>query len=154
MKWMHSKSYKFKILLSLICLLLPVYCYAGLIIDIGQTSSHATPHNDIGYDAKTIVSAWKWSNGIELSAGSLFDAPDRSATWASMSYVITDPHLFAGLGIAVVNHTTSTLTSGVLFQTQAGFHYHHWRILVRHLSNAGISGENISESMILVGWEF
>lgn len=125
-----------------------------MIIDLGQTSSHAETNNDIGYDAKSVVLAYKWSSGIELSGGSLYDAPQRAATWGSVSYVLTDPHLFAGIGVAVDNHLTSTLTSRLLFQTQAGFHYKHWRILVRHLSNAGLKGENIGETMILVGWEF
>ena len=65
-----------------------------------------------------------------------------------------DPHLFAGIGVAVDNLLTSTLTSRFLFQTQAGFHYHHWRFTVRHLSNAGIKGQNVGKTMILVGWEF
>ncbi|MGA9854360.1 MAG: hypothetical protein WBR29_03660 [Gammaproteobacteria bacterium] len=151
---MHPVIYKTTILLLCILLLSPAYSYAGMIIDLGQTSSHATTNNDINYDAKSVVLAYKWSTGIELSGGSLFDAPQRAATWASVSYVLTDPHLFAGIGVAVDNHITSTLTSKMLFQTQAGFHYHHWRILVRHLSNAGLKGENIGETMILVGWEF
>ncbi len=119
-----------------------------MIIDIGETSSHATTHNDINFDTKAIVLGWNWTNGIELSGGSLFDAPYRSVTLTILSYVLTDPHLFAGIGIAADNHVTSTLTSRPLFQTQAGFHYHHWRVLVRHLSNAGFKGENIGERMI------
>ncbi|MDE2234739.1 MAG: acyloxyacyl hydrolase [Gammaproteobacteria bacterium] len=52
------------------------------------------------------------------------------------------------------NHLTSTLTSRFLFQTQAGFHYHHWRFTVSHLSNSGIKGQNVGETMVLIGWEF
>lgn len=141
----------------LICLIIfsvPGISYAGVIAELGQTSSHATPHDDINYDAKAVVLAYKWPMGVEISGGSLFDAPYRAATWASASYVLTDPHLFAGIGVAVDNHLTSTLTSRLLFQTQVGFHYHHWRFTIRHLSNAGIKGQNVGETMILLGWEF
>jgi hypothetical protein len=151
---MHHRNFPFKTLLLCVCLFSPVPSYAGLIIDLGQTSSHATTNNDINYTAKSVVLAYKWSNGIELSGGSLFDAPQRAANWVSVSYVLTDPHLFAGIGIALDNHDTSTLTSRILFQTQFGLHYMHWRIAVRHLSNAGLKGENIGETMVLVGWEF
>ena len=52
----------------------------------------------MGYDTKSIVLVWKSTGGIEFSEGCLYDAPERTANWASVAYVMTDSYLFAGIG--------------------------------------------------------
>lgn len=49
---------------------------------------------------------------------------------------------------------TSALSGPLQFATAAGWTQGGWLLLVRHVSNAGIQGENRGETMLLVGRSF
>ena len=90
----------------------------------------------------------------DFTAGAIRGTETRDTSWVAMSYEIVDQHLFASFGPALIRHQSSTLTSQYQFMTTFGYHRGAWSLAIRHLSNGGLRGANIGETVVVVGWNF
>ena len=116
---------------------------------VGYTGQHDAQRGQV-YMLDWVPSATAW----DLTAGAIRGTKTRDTSWVAASYEIVDEHLFAAFGPALIRHQTSTLTSQYQFMTTFGYHRGAWSLAIRHLSNGGLRGANIGETVVVLGWNF
>jgi hypothetical protein len=151
MKSAASSTEKHSVASLCLCLvaLLPWSAEAQTGISVGYTGQHDGERGQVFMlDYAPVDTHW------DITAATIRNTLDRDTSWVAASYGIVDQHLYASFGPALITHQTSTLSSQYQFMTTFGFHAGHWFLAVRHLSNAGLRGDNIGENVVILGWDF
>ncbi|HSN18071.1 MAG TPA: hypothetical protein VLV87_07660 [Gammaproteobacteria bacterium] len=137
-------------LAALFLLLAPLAANAETGISIGYTGQHDAQRGQV-YMLDWVPEGSSW----DLTAGAIRGTQTRDTSWVAVGYEIVDQHLYASFGPALIRHQTSTLTSQYQFMTTFGYHHDDdWFLAVRHLSNGGLRGANIGETVVVLGMDF
>ena len=137
-------------LAALFLLLAPLAANAESGISIGYTGQHDAQRGQV-YMLDWVPEGSSW----DLTAGAIRGTQTRDTSWVAVGYEIVDQHLYASFGPALIRHQTSTLTSQYQFMTTFGYHHDDdWFLAVRHLSNGGLRGANIGETVVVLGMDF
>jgi len=118
-------------------------------ISVGYTGQHDAQRGQV-FMLDWVPSASPW----DFTAGAIRGTRTRDTSWMAASYEIVDQHLYASFGPALIRHQTATLTSQYQFMTTFGYHHGDWSLAIRHLSNGGLRGANIGETVVVVAWNF
>ena len=136
-------------LAALLLVLAPLAGHAETAISVGYTGQHDAQRGQV-YMLDWVPTESPW----DLTAGAIRGTRTRDTSWVAATYQIVDQHLYASFGPAVIRHQTSTLTSQYQFMTTFGYHHGDWFLAVRHLSNGGLRGANIGETVVILGLSF
>jgi hypothetical protein len=136
-------------LTALLLVLAPLAAHAETGISIGYTGQHDSQRGQV-YMLDWVPSGSSW----DLTAGAIRGTQTRDTSWVAAAYEIVDAHLYASFGPALIRHQTATLTSQYQFMTTFGYHHGDWFLTVRHLSNGGLRGANIGETVVIAGLSF
>jgi len=138
-----------RLLAASLILTAPLAAWSQTGVYVGYTGQHDAQRGQV------FMLDWVPAEGpVDLSAGAIRGTHTRDTSWVAASYEIVDQHLFASFGPALIRHQTSTLTSQYQFMTSFGYHRGAWSLAVRHLSNGGLRGANIGETVVVLGWNF
>ncbi len=139
--------------------------WAGhLEIGVGGTFKY----HDEGAERDLVNIAWVEEGLLadEVAAGRLSGKalrPDRdggdpdlgeAVHYLSWGKRLTWQRWFVGLAVAVVDQTSSRLSSTLEFKTQVGWAAGPVVLKLEHLSNGGFHGENRGENLAVIGWRF
>lgn len=97
---------------------------------------------------------------IEFSAGFIEGSSDQGATEGKdIGYIGLGARyywkgFFVGLGGVLVSDTNDRVSSAFNFKSQLGFQYESIVIKFEHISNAGLSGKNLGENILTLGYSF
>jgi hypothetical protein len=150
MKSAASRANSYILVSLCLCLaLLPSSAGAQTGIYAGYTGQHDAQRGQV-YMLDWVPSGSSW----DLTAAAIRGTQTRDTSWVAASYEIVDEHLFASFGPALIRHQTSTLTSQYQFMTSFGYHRGAWSLAIRHLSNGGLRGANVGETVVVLGWNF
>ena len=133
-------------LAALFLVLAPLGAQADVGISVGYTGQHDAHRGQV-YMLDWQPQPWP----VDFTAGDIRGTQTRDTSWVVAAYQIVDKHLFASFGPALIRHQTSTLTSQYQFMTTFGYHHGDWFLAVRHLSNGGLRGANIGETVVILG---
>ena len=136
-------------LAALFLVLAPLAGHAETAISVGYTGQHDAQRGQV-YMLDWVPSDSPW----DFTAGTIRGTQTRDTSWVAASYQIVDQHLYASFGPALIRHQTSTLTSQYQFMTTFGYHHGDWFLAIRHLSNGGLRGANIGETVVILGLSF
>jgi hypothetical protein len=136
-------------LTALLLVLAPLAGHAETAISVGYTGQHDAQRGQV-YMLDWVPSDSPW----DFTAGAIRGTQTRDTSWVAAAYQIVDQHLYASFGPALVRHQTSTLTSQYQFMTTFGYHHGDWFLAIRHLSNGGLRGANIGETVVILGLSF
>ena len=136
-------------LAALSLFLAPLAAHADVGISVGYTGEHDSQRGQV-YDLDWVPEGYSW----DLTAGAIRGTETRDTSWVAAAYQIVDQHLYASFGPALIRHQTSTLTSQYQFMTTFGYHHGSWFLAIRHLSNGGLRGANIGETVVVLGASF
>jgi len=127
----------------------PLSASAQTGFSVGYTAQHDGERGQT-YMFDYVPNGGPW----DVTVGTITGTQTRDTSFAVLSYEIVDQHLFASFGPGLVRHQTTTLTSQYQFMTTFGYHWSHASLGVRHLSNGGLRGKNIGESLVFVAITF
>lgn len=136
-------------LAALLLVLAPLAAHAETGISIGYTGQHDSQRGQV-YMLDWVPGGQPW----DFTVGAIRGTETRDTSWVAASYQIVDEHLYASFGPALIRHQTSTLTSQYQFMTTFGYHHGPWFLAIRHLSNGGLRGANIGETVVVLGASF
>ena len=136
-------------LAALLLVLAPLAGHAETAISVGYTGQHDAQRGQV-YMLDWVPRESSW----DFTAGAIRGTKTRDTSWVAATYQIVDQHLYASFGPAVIRHQTSTLTSQYQFMTPFGYHHDDWFLAIRHLSNGGLRGANIGETVVILGLSF
>ena len=136
-------------LAALLLLLAPVLAHADVGVAVGYTGQHDSQRGQV-YTLDWVPS----DHAVDFTAGAIRGTKTRDTSWVAATYQIVDQHLYASFGPALLRHQTSTLTSQYQFMTTFGYHHGPWFLAIRHLSNGGLRGANIGETVVVLGASF
>lgn len=136
-------------LAALLLVLAPLAAHAETGISIGYTGQHDSQRGQV-YMLDWVPNDQPW----DFTAGAIRGTSTRDTSWVAAGYQIVDEHLYASFGPALIRHQTSTLTSQYQFMTTFGYHHGDWFFAIRHLSNGGLRGANIGETVVILGLSF
>jgi len=136
-------------LAALSLLLAPLAAHAEVGISVGYTGEHDSQRGQV-YNLDWVPDSYSW----DFTAGAIRGTETRDTSWVAAAYQIVDQHLYASFGPALIRHQTSTLTSQYQFMTTFGYHHGPWFLAIRHLSNGGLRGANIGETVVVLGASF
>ena len=139
----------YRLLAALLLLTAPAVAWSQTGFYVGYTGQHDSQRGQV-YMLDWVPAGTSW----DLTAGAIRGTETRDTSWVAASYEIVDEHLFASFGPALIRHQTSTLTSQYQFMTSFGYHRGAWSMAIRHLSNGGLRGANIGETVVVLGWNF
>jgi hypothetical protein len=142
----------FKLYRALAALLLataPMVAWSQTGVYVGYTGQHDAQRGQV-FMLDWVPSDTSW----DFTAGAIRGTQTRDTSWVAASYEVVDQHLFASFGPALIRHQTSTLTSQYQFMTSFGYHRGAWSLAIRHLSNGGLRGANVGETVVVLGWNF
>lgn len=141
--------FRLRHLAALILVVAPLAARGETGISVGYTGQHDAQRGQV-YMLDWVPGDSAW----DITAGAIRGTQARDTSWVAASYQIVDQHLYASFGPALLRHQTSTLTSQYQFMTTFGYHHGHWSLAVRHLSNGGLRGANIGETVVIMGLSF
>ena len=99
----------------------------------------------------------------ELSAGHIYAQPknphdhydnDKAVNYGGVSFRYRLHRFFVGFGVVFVDEITQRLSSSYNFKSQAGILIGPLVFRVEHISNGGIKGPNIGESLVTAGLRY
>ena len=136
-------------LAALSLVLAPLVGHAETAFSVGYTGQHDAQRGQV-YMLDWVPRDSPW----DFTAGAIRGTETRDTSWVAATYQIVDQHLYASFGPALIRHQTSTLTSQYQFMTTFGYHHGDWFLAIRHLSNGGLRGANIGETVVVLGLSF
>jgi len=138
-----------RVTVSALLALAPLAAWSQTGISVGYTGQHDAQRGQV-FMLDWVPGTSPW----DFTAGAIRGTQTRDTSWVAASYEIVDQHLYASFGPALIRHQTSTLTSQYQFMTTFGYHHGDWSLAIRHLSNGGLKGANIGETVVVVAWNF